>query len=102
MNEPGVSPQVTIRIPGAWTHPKELVEGLPEGFRLSPEALSLPDGTEIEFIPMPPDDQFAQILESACRRPPSDDELAVLARYRVNIGLTGRGGSMESALAMMQ
>ena len=30
------------------------------------------------------------------------DEQAVLARYTVNIGLTGPGGSLESALAMMQ
>jgi hypothetical protein len=102
MNESVASPQITLRIPGDWSHPKELLERLPTGYRLSPETLLLPDGTAIEFIPMEPDGQFPQIFQSACRRPPSDDELAVLARYSVNVGLTGPGGSMESALAMMK
>src|SRR5579872_1280759 len=102
MNETGVSPRVTLRIPGAWSHPQDLLERLPDGFRLNPDHLVLPDGTEIEFTPMPPDEQFARIFESACRRPPTDDELDVLARYRVNVGLSGPGGSLQSALAMMQ
>jgi hypothetical protein len=102
MNEPGVSPRITLRVPGAWAHPKELLERLPAGFRLSPENLRLPDGTEIEFNPLQPDEQFAGIFQSACRRPPTDDELAVLGRYTVNVGLSGPGGSLESALAMMQ
>jgi hypothetical protein len=102
MSETGDFPQITLRIPGAWSHPKELLEGLPEGYRLSPDALLLPDGTEIEFNPLPPDEQFAGIFQSACRRPPTDDELDVLARYSVNISLSGPGGSMKSALTMMQ
>jgi hypothetical protein len=96
------SPQITLRIPGDWSHPKELVERLPVGYRLSPEALLLPDGTKIEFNPLEPDEQFPQIFPSACRRPPTDDELAVLRRYTVNVGLTGRGGSLKAALAMMR
>jgi hypothetical protein len=102
MNDTPAAPQITLRIPGDWSHPKELLERLPEGYRLSPETLRLLDETEIEFIPMEPDGQFAQIFESACRRPPTDDELAVLSRYSVNIGLTGPGGSMDAALAMMK
>lgn len=102
MSETEISPEVTLRVPGDWSHPGELLERLPEGFRLNPEALVLPDGTEIEFTPMAPDGQFAKIFESACRRPPTDDELDVVSRYSVNIGLTGPGGSLESALAMMQ
>jgi hypothetical protein len=102
MSRKNPSPRITLRIPGAWSHPGELLERLPDGFRLGPEALRLPDGTEIEFIPMPPDEQFPRIFESACRRPPTDDELAVVARYKVNVGLSGPGGSMQSARAMMQ
>ncbi len=96
------TPHITLRIPGAWAHPQELLENLPEEFRLKPEALVLPDGTEIEFNPRPPDEQFPGIFESACRRPPTEDELAIVGRYSVNVCLTGPGGSMESALAMMQ
>lgn len=95
-------PRITLRIPGGWSHPRELVERLPPGFRLTPETLCLPNGTTIEFIPLEPDDQFAEIFASSCRRPPTDDELAVVSRYTVNVGLTGDGGSLESALTMMQ
>lgn len=102
MNDAGSSTRITLRIPGAWSHPGELVERLPDGFRLGPESLRMPDGTEIEFNPLPPDGQFAGIFESACRRPPKDDELAKLGRYTVNIGLSGSGGSLASALTMMQ
>jgi hypothetical protein len=102
MNDTTPSPEITLRIPGAWAHPGELVERLPDGFRLTPDALFLPDKTKIDFVPMPPDDQFARIFESSCRRPPAADELAVVARYTVNVGLTGPGGSLESALTMMQ
>jgi hypothetical protein len=94
--------EITLRIPGDWAHPRELVERLPDGFRLTPDALFLPDGTKIEFVPMPPDDQFPRIFESSCRRPPTADELAIVGRYTVNVGLTGPGGSLESALTMMQ
>lgn len=94
--------EITLRIPGDWSHPGELLERLPDGFRLTPEALLLPDGTKIEFVPMAPDDQFFGIFKSSCRRPPRPDELAVVARYTVNVGLTGPGGSLEAALTMMQ
>jgi hypothetical protein len=94
--------QVTLRVPGAWSHPGELVERMPAGFRLTPESLLLPDGGTVEFTPMPPDDQFAQIFTSSCRQLPAEDELDIVSRYRVNIGLTGPGGSLESARVMMQ
>lgn len=96
------APPITLRIPGAWEHPGELLEGLPAGCRLTPENLILPDGTRIEFNPLPPDDQFAGIFASACRRPAAADEMAILARYSVIVGLTGPGGSPAAALAMMQ
>lgn len=94
--------RITLRVPGDWSHPKELLERLPRGVRLEPDRLLLPDGAEFEFTPLPPDEQFPQIFRSACRRPPTDDEAAVVERYRVNVGLSGAGGSLESALAMMQ
>jgi hypothetical protein len=102
MNETHGAPRITLRIPGNWSHPKELRERLPKGFSLAPEGLLLPDGSAFEFTPMPPDQEFPQIFQTSCRRPPSDDELAVLGGYTVNIGLSGAGGSLESARAMMQ
>ncbi|HUG19410.1 MAG TPA: hypothetical protein VMM56_10555, partial [Planctomycetaceae bacterium] len=76
MHDSGTSVQTTLRIPGNWAHPGELVERMPTGFRITPESLFLPDGTEIELIPMPPDERFAEVFESSCRRPATTDELA--------------------------
>lgn len=102
MNEPTAPIRVTLRIPGAWSHPKELIQRLPAGCRLTPEALILPDTTEVEFGAMGADDQFAQIFRSSCRQPATADELATVDGYTANVILGGPGGSMEAARAMMQ
>ncbi len=102
MTAPDASIEITIRIPGKWAHPGELIERLPEGFQLNPESLVMPDGTDIEMVPMPPDDQFAGIFASSCRQPATPDEIAVVNGYTVNLGLTGPGGSLAAAHAMMQ
>jgi hypothetical protein len=94
--------EIVLRIPGTWSHPRELVERLPTGCRLTPQALILADGTKIEFNPLPPDDQFAQIFRSSCRQPPTEEESAQIDGYRVNIGLIGPGGSLEAARKMME
>ncbi len=102
MNESDSSVTITLRIPGNWGHPGELLERLPVGYRLSPESLKLPDGTQIDFVPMEPDDQFAGIFESSCRRPATKAERANVASYTVNIGLSGPGGSVDAAKKLMQ
>jgi hypothetical protein len=78
------------------------VERLPEGFRLTSQALILPDGTEIELCPLPPDNQFAKVFRSACRRPATADEMRRIDCYTVNIGLVGPGGSMAAAVKTMR
>lgn len=102
MTSPNASVRTTLRIPGAWSHPRELLERIPAGFRLTPESLVLPDGAEIEFTPLPPDEQFAAIFKASCRSPATDEELATVGRYTVNVGLTGPGGSRDAALTMLQ
>ena len=102
MNQQDPVVRTTLRIPGNWSHPRELVERIPAGFRLTPEALLLPDHTEIEFTPMPPDDQFAGIFQASCRKSAADDELQILHNYTVNLVLTGPGGSMTAALTMLR
>lgn len=93
---------IALRIPGKWSHPKELVQQLPAGYRLTPEALFLPDGTEIGFGGAKADDQFAQIFRSSCRQEPTAAELATVDGYTVNAFLSGPGGSMDAARTMMQ
>jgi hypothetical protein len=102
MNQSDTKVRTTLRIPGNWSHPRELIERIPTGFRLTPESLVLPDRTEIDFTPMPPDDQFSQIFQSSCRQPAAEDELGILNSYTVNVVLTGPGGCMKSALTMLQ
>ena len=99
MNEPVAPITIDMRIPGTWSHPKELLERLPADHRLTPEALILPDKTQVEFGAMDADDQFAQIFRSSCRQPELEDELATVDGYTVNVLLSGPGGSSQAASA---
>jgi hypothetical protein len=102
MNEPAAPITVALRIPGKWSHPEELIERLPAGCRMTAEALVLPDTTEVEWGAMQADNQFAQIFRSSCRQPATDDELATVNGYKVNVFLSGPGGSLQKARTMMQ
>lgn len=102
MNSTQPSVETTLRIPGDWGHPGELMERLPEGCRLTPETLQLPGGEEVEIFPMSPDEEFPEIFTSSCRQPPQQSELDMVGRYTVNVGLCGPGGSLEAARTMMQ
>ncbi|MFW6171836.1 MAG: hypothetical protein ACODAD_15215 [Planctomycetota bacterium] len=97
-----ISVQTTLRIPGNWSHAGELLERIPDGFRLTPQALILPDGAAVELQPKPPDDQFAKIFESSCREPATDEEMEIVKNYAVNVCLLGPGGTMEAARRMLQ
>lgn len=99
-SEPHVD--ITLRIPGTWANPDELLERLPDDMQLTPEGLVLSDGTTLEMRPVPPDDQFAEVFRSACRRPARKEELAKVDAYRVNIVLIGPGGSLEAAGKVMR
>ena len=102
MNEPASPITIALRIPGQWSHPRDLIQRLPAGCRLTAETLILPDNTPVEFGAMGADDQFAQIFRSSCRQPAAEDELATVANYTVNVLLSGPGGSMQAARTMMQ
>jgi hypothetical protein len=102
MAAPPASVKVNLRIPGTWSNPGELIERLPDGCRLAPESLFLPDGTEVEFGALDADSQFAQIFRTSCRNPPTDDELATVDRYTVNVCVSGPGGSLDAARKIMQ
>lgn len=102
MIDPTAEVTIALRIPGLWSHPKELIQRLPAGHRLTPEALILPDKTEIGFGGAAADNQFAAIFRSSCRQPTSAEEMAIVDRYAVNIFLSGPGGSLDAARTMMQ
>jgi hypothetical protein len=102
MSEPTAPVTVTLRIPGTWAHPAELAERLPAGYRLTADALVLPDTTQVAWGAVQADDQFAQIFRSSCRQPATDDELATVDGYTVNVFLSGPGGSLPAARALMQ
>jgi len=102
MNEPASPITIALRIPGRWSHPRDLIERLPAGYRLTAEGLILPDTTQVEFGAMAADDQFAQIFRSSCRQPAMEHELATVDGYTVNVFLSGPGGSMQAPRTMMQ
>ena len=97
MNEPTAAVTIALRIPGKWSHPRELIQRLPAGCRLTPETLILPDKAEIGFGAMAADDQFAQIFRSSCREPATAEELATVDNYTANVLLSGPGGSLRVA-----
>ena len=102
MNDQASSVTVDLRVPGPWSHPRELLDRLPAGCRLTPEWLELPDGKRVEFGAVPADEQFARIFRSSCRRPPTEEELATVDHYKVNVFLSGPGGSLDAARTIMQ
>jgi hypothetical protein len=93
---------IAMRIPGRWSHPRELIEAMPDDCRLTATSLVLPGSASVEIGFMEADDQFANIFRSSCRQPPTDDELATVDAYTVNVLLSGAGGSLDAARTMMQ
>lgn len=93
---------IALRIPGTWAHPHELVKCMPDGYRLTGEEMIMPDGMSVDFGAAKPDTQFARIFRDSCRNDPTDKELATVDNYKVNIFLSGPGGSLEAAHRMMQ
>jgi hypothetical protein len=96
------SVQIKLRIPGRWRNPGELVHRLPPPYNLTSERFIPPDGTEIEFAPLPADEQFASVFRGACRSAAEPEELAAVDAYTVNYCLMGPGGSLDAARAMMR
>src|SRR5438046_6537016 len=96
-SEPAAAVKIALRIPGLWSHPKELLRLLPAGCQLTPESLTLEDGTQVEFGAARADDRFARIFRSSCREPATEDELKTVDGYKVNVFLMGPGGSLDAA-----
>ena len=101
MNEPAPPVEVTLRIPGPWSHPREMLERMPAGYRLTEEALILPSGAKVELNFAQPDEQFPEIFRTSLRRPATTEELAIADHYEVNVLLTGPGGSLTAAQTML-
>jgi hypothetical protein len=96
-----LAPEVTLRIPGAWSEPVEFFERLPPGCHSTAEGLALDDGSEFELHALPADDEFPRIFAGSCPKLPSESERERIEAYRTNLCLTGRGGSLEAAQQLM-
>lgn len=94
--------QITFRIPGVWSGFRELLERLPQEYRLTEKGLVMPDGSLVEAYPVPPDDQFAQVFRTALREPATPAELEAVDHYTAKFILIGEGGSIDQAHRMMQ
>ncbi len=93
--------ETILRIPGKWSGPDELNSRLPAGYRLTPQQLQTPDGSQIHFSCRQPDQQFAQVFRGSCRVPAKASELEIVDHYRVNVCLIGPGGSLAATRTMM-
>jgi hypothetical protein len=95
-------PEVTLRIPGAWQRPEELFDGLPRGLRWTEAGLALADGTEFELHVFPADEEFPGLFAGSCPKLPTEDERQRIENYRVNVCVTGPGGSFARARRLME
>lgn len=102
MVNPRPTIRVTLRMPGIWESPAVLLDAIPSGHQLTPDAFVMPDGTSLEMDLVDTDEQFDSVFASMCRREPSDEEKAIIENYRVNLCLTGDGGSLAAARKLMQ
>jgi hypothetical protein len=93
--------RVTLRIPGDWTGPDDFLKRLPKGCRCDGETLTLADGTQFEFNPLPADEDFPRIFADSCPKTPTDDECRRIENYTTNVCLSGLGGSIASAKQLM-
>lgn len=102
MTEPAPPVRVTMRIPGQWTGPRDLVESLPQGCRLTPDSLTLAGGEQFDFDVRDADNQFAEVFRTSCRRIPTERERDAIDNYTVNAIVSGPGGSLDAARALMR
>src|SRR5262249_33720954 len=102
MNEPPAPVTIALRIPGQWANPQELIQRLPAGCRMTAEAVTVQDGPAVSFGAGAADNQFAQIFRSSWRDPATEEELAEVDGYTANVFLSGPGGSLPAAHAMMR
>ncbi len=100
MTKPEV--EVTLRIPGRWAHPSEMVQRMPKNCKWQPESMTMPDGHRFEIHFRDADDDFVSVFASMCRREPTEDEKAIIEGYTVQVCLTGPGGSFQAAHALMR
>lgn len=99
---PGIdAPEIVLRIPGRWKAPVALADALPDGFVLNRDHLTLPDGSSVEFLPLPPDGEFPSVFVSACGRHRTVRGRRAVNRYAVNACLVAPGGSVEAAQRAM-
>jgi hypothetical protein len=96
------APEVTMRIPGGWARPEEFFENLPRGCCCTANGITMPDGSEFELNALPADEDFPRIFASSCPKLPTETECEQVENYKVNICLTGRGGSIAAAKRLME
>jgi hypothetical protein len=95
------TPEVTLRIPGGWAKPEEFFRNLPRGCRCNENGIVLLDGTEFELNALPADEEFPRVFAGSCPKMPTASECEAIEDYKVNICLTGLGGSIDAAKQIM-
>lgn len=94
--------EVTLRLPGTWEHPGELIERLLAGCQLTAQELILPGEKRFEFNPLPADEDFPGVFAGSCPKLPTEQEREQIENFTVNACITGPGGNLEAAYDLMQ
>ena len=96
-------PEIQLRIPGPWASQQQFVDALARaktGYELGEEGLVHPKtGRRFALGISDPDDEIADLFAHTGRLP--KQEVKKIARHKVKVHVTGPGGSIEAAKAMM-
>ena len=103
-------PQITLRLPGTWASPRELADRLASadtGYALSisdqPDDFALVHSATGQRFPMGvsgPDGEIADLFADGGRL--SDEELEAVRDHDVKVFVSGPGGSVEAARAVLR
>ena len=96
-----VAPEVTLRIPGAWSGRRNLLSGCRAAAASRPRASCSSMDRNLNCNALPADEEFPRIFAGSCPKLPTESEREQIEDYKVNICLTGRGGSIEAAKRLM-
>lgn len=91
-----------MRIPGAWERPQDFFENLQRDSPLTKDGAALLRNGQFELNVLPADDEFPRIFAGSCSKLPTESERDQIENYKVNICLTGPGGSPDSAKRLMR
>ncbi|NBC10625.1 MAG: hypothetical protein GVY24_02690 [Planctomycetes bacterium] len=95
-------PSITITLAVPQASPEQLHDALGDGYTLDEQGLHDPDGRRYEVVALPQDHEFADIVVGGATHAPRDEEVAAMRAAPTLLKVTGPGGSLDAAAAMLR